>query len=1757
MPPKAKEMEPEPSFPSEEFVGQILNCFSADFTRLDNVHLIDDFTVLTATGNLVLTIEIGTQKVGWIQGLDGGGIGALTVHPSKTCFAVAEKIGSQTTAAKSPNVYIYSFPDKNLLKTLKGGTEKYYTAASFNSNGDKLATVGGESDFMLTIWNWEQECVILRFKAWGSEVFRVTFNPFDDGFLTTSGNGHIKFWEMASTFTGLKLQGAIGKFGKVDIQDIVGYAELPDGKVLSGSQDGCLLMWEANLLKTEIKQLDGSSCHEGPVEVVHLLEENQGDEVLRVFLSAGNDGKMRYWLFSDVDMADTTVYDHCRVKCLKTVTVNDNCCIRSIARGTTNWIIQDAQGAYWKTPVLSVTEILREAAEGAEAEPADIPSSKILQLHSGAITCVEASPNDYVCATGGQDGTLRLWAFLNKKELYTESYSSGLTCLHWVPLKFDKSGSLLVVGFANGILRVVRRTQTAFELCCAWKPHTESIRAFAFNEDYTWVATVSSAGDIFFFRTPQLAAEWIPIGESPLPESSPGNSVHWEGDRVVVGQENGNVIAVQRPDPSSIDPNVTFVFSCTTEKLVFSQKPKPPERQQKVAELNEDDNEEEEEEEEEEIIDLHTHDDQGPVPVNAVVRLPEKLGNSLIIAMQRAEGSYMYSGVSWQETDTEMTSEEPILNIAHYNSVVKRVKLSPMGTFLLVGCEQGTVMLRDAIGNHGTPLKKAYHINLGHDGRQEVRQSGVCLPGTIQGLAMSYDESILLSVSEDGSFLSYSLTEIPGAASPPPFHDVDFSAWPKLSSEVADISDKQALSIQQTKEKEDRDRAFAAAELKKLTLREKVQKLQEEYQLIVHENMEAAPGKQINKDELELDPEITRLLHEENDRKINEVAAKWAFETAKSDLAKKKLEEMYVECLKVDRIILRAFSRHDKCVSSFRTPQLTDRQKEKIEDMVHNLILNENHRREVHQDINRQASTEGPGQAQAPSGSPELSAQNLPLQTSESGEVQPAESEALNGTKPATVSMSATQKSLEKTHVKSQLEKAEERKRQRQERKAVREQLLAERPDNNQEDPKDAQMILKAEQNMGDKKLKIDPNYVVKETERVTAERKERQLVLLEESINTLRLDFNERFLAMRNLKERLIGNINRDLKKIDDINKKLKLDEKVRYYSIEPEEIPDKIRQESPDRQKLAQFEKERLKARRKAEKEAKAKAGFGGDLAGGDDDEEESDAEPADETDKLAQARKASIRTHQRRESHSISAEMRINLELKTKLEKLPKSGLEQEEEAMWRHQLLFDKKKLQRKIEKTITTFDDIIDELRREKFKLEGDLKMADMKILLLYRELVLLKEFKKRDEILTKKLEEHRNEKLEVTRKTTECQDRLNEKKVEIKQLLDRERSNMDEMLQLLRDLSQPIRDHLMKIFRKKVKRKQPKEGEEESEESSDDDWMSDDEEENDNDEEDVCPEGCDEEVYQAVLELRAKRLEQEDVVNDFQKSMDQLKKENESLTKREKTSTQKLQQVEREIQSFQTEKQQKLNQLETSIVLKLSQVQALTEEDKLPFNQSNLVVFTNGGMRDLCDRIVQLQTDKKALNREHNEHKRQHSQLSKEKRATEAFVKEWEQKVYEVQLLKFGQRVDLESLEDVSVDRQTEELKEKLRQEEARWERAMRVQGQALKKMKELQQNVIARNSELLKELGELQQEQQFLEEQLNVSQTKILTRMTGGSRIATAADRSNLKDLVVMQQREIDALKSEIAMLRRKGGHVYTPVVSKVVASAEQPAAG
>ena len=172
-------------------------------------------------------------------------MGSIAVHPSKKHFAVAEK-------GDFPNIYIYEYPSLKLYRILQKGTETRYAHVEFSKQGDKLVSLGGFPDFTITVWNWLAERVILKAKAYSQDVYRASFSPYTDDILFTSGFTHIKFWKMAQTFTGLKLQGEIAKFGALEMSNVSGYAELPDGKVLSGTEQGNMILWEGNLVKAHL-----------------------------------------------------------------------------------------------------------------------------------------------------------------------------------------------------------------------------------------------------------------------------------------------------------------------------------------------------------------------------------------------------------------------------------------------------------------------------------------------------------------------------------------------------------------------------------------------------------------------------------------------------------------------------------------------------------------------------------------------------------------------------------------------------------------------------------------------------------------------------------------------------------------------------------------------------------------------------------------------------------------------------------------------------------------------------------------------------------------------------------------------------------------------------------------------------------------------------------------------------------------------------------------------------------------------------------------------------------------------------------------------------------------------------------------------------------------------------------------------------------------------------------------------------------------
>ena len=264
--------------------------FAFESHKRANLHYLDeDATLVFTAGAVVHFLDLHTMTSSYLPSIGGNEIGCIEVHTERKLIAVCEK-------GDMPSVFLYEYPSFRLKRVLKNGTERAYSAANFSADGEKLATVGSYPDYMLTVWDWNREQIVLRTKAFAQEVYRVSFSPRFEGQLITGGMAHIRFWKMAQTFTGLKLQGAIGKFGQVELSDISGYAELPDGKVLSGSDWGNLLLWEGNLIKCEIRVNAGRNCHAGAIDVVVL----DGSQII----TGGGDGYVRSWPLSVIEGAE-------------------------------------------------------------------------------------------------------------------------------------------------------------------------------------------------------------------------------------------------------------------------------------------------------------------------------------------------------------------------------------------------------------------------------------------------------------------------------------------------------------------------------------------------------------------------------------------------------------------------------------------------------------------------------------------------------------------------------------------------------------------------------------------------------------------------------------------------------------------------------------------------------------------------------------------------------------------------------------------------------------------------------------------------------------------------------------------------------------------------------------------------------------------------------------------------------------------------------------------------------------------------------------------------------------------------------------------------------------------------------------------------------------------------------------------------------------------------------------------------------------
>lgn len=123
-----------------------------------NALILDRDTIIYSAGISYTIYNHFTKEKTNFYSKDRGGIGAIAVHPSRKYFAVAEK-------GNWPNIYIYEFPSLRLYRVIRKGTEKSFSCINFSGNGEMLASVGSNPDYLLTVWDWKQEQMLLKSKA--------------------------------------------------------------------------------------------------------------------------------------------------------------------------------------------------------------------------------------------------------------------------------------------------------------------------------------------------------------------------------------------------------------------------------------------------------------------------------------------------------------------------------------------------------------------------------------------------------------------------------------------------------------------------------------------------------------------------------------------------------------------------------------------------------------------------------------------------------------------------------------------------------------------------------------------------------------------------------------------------------------------------------------------------------------------------------------------------------------------------------------------------------------------------------------------------------------------------------------------------------------------------------------------------------------------------------------------------------------------------------------------------------------------------------------------------------------------------------------------------------------------------------------------------------------------------------------------------------------------------------------------------------
>ena len=882
-----------------------------------NVHFLTDDIIIYVAGNKYQTYNMTTQEFKTFDGKDSDGVGSIAVHPSRKHFAVAEK-------GPSPNIYIYEWPSLRLYRILQKGTEMSYAHCEFSSTGDKLCSLGGAPDYTLTVWDWLAERVILKAKAMSTEVFRASFSPFTDDVLFTAGSTHIKFWKMAQTFTGLKLQGEIAKFGQLELSDISGYHELPDGKVVSGTDYGTMILWEGNLVKAHlVLEVESKKpLHDGIIEVI-LFENEQ-------FITAGTDGAIKWWSLAEIDAAEGDEAAEVAITPTKEVRIGD-AHIVNMVKGNGFWLVQDGKGCMWKM------DCKTDKCE------------EVFNFHSGRINDMAISDACNFCVSVGQDGNVKFWDYVRRVPIAEKKFDGEGLCVDLMRKSDVNKGRVAAIGYDTGVVRVVSVNDRKVELAVVFKAHDSPIKSVRYSPSQTMLVTCSDKGEIFFFEVNGHGdlALYEPICLVNLPDDSQVNDLKWDNNsqKIIVCCESGYVYELNKPVKGQINNKETYQVDdypmrVWKMKMMEFQKKKnqkkdeeEEERKRRMRLRGELPKEEEEEDE-----------DWDPEAISAVAYMNDDSGQFLVGSQGQYAGWFYLC---------DFEAEVPLQAFPMpANTTISFISFSNFGDLLIMGLANGDIRISQA----GKPDR--FVSVKQHDGHF----------GRISAAKLSYDERFLVSAGHDGLLFVHTIDKfmiqqeakfnplegVEGVDYMPEaqveevyaertaaFHEENPPNLPeieqlidgmdksvlqqelKIPKDAEDITDSSQYSIQQAKLRTEEDHRLKLAEEKKAGVRQKIVELRQAFAELRVKNKGVEDVIQVSDQDFNIDPEFFEMLLDRNAAKIEETKKEVQWNIEFHTVKLNKIKNKFYDVLDFEKFTVKAM-RTGAYVTTFRVPKMSE-----------------------------------------------------------------------------------------------------------------------------------------------------------------------------------------------------------------------------------------------------------------------------------------------------------------------------------------------------------------------------------------------------------------------------------------------------------------------------------------------------------------------------------------------------------------------------------------------------------------------------------------------------------------------------------------------------------------------------------------------------------------------------------------------------------------------------------------------------------------